>query len=229
MRSLGADESALEAKLRVSAREAEQRWPLFRAMAPSKAEVTPALSDGDKQAWTPAPPPQQPARKPLLARPGISSKLSGGLEKFASLAGASPRPKKVASETAPIASEPTTNATRTKPRKSNAPTDAVAMPPLAANLFPSPDAPMPRETLFATQTKATERPAAVGLFAKMGAQETTPPDQTKQRQQPSTAQETAPDSLAALFDRIEGQVAPTNPMSRSKTSGNPLMRRIGKR
>lgn len=82
-RSLGADDSYFESRARAASKEAEQRWPLFKAVAPSQAQETPALNAQERQAaWAP-PEAGSPAPKPSrLSRPGLGQKLAVGLREL---------------------------------------------------------------------------------------------------------------------------------------------------
>lgn len=238
LRSLGADESVLEAKLRVSAREAEQRWPLFRALAPAKSEAPPPLSDADKQAWEHTATPAVATRKPLLSRPGLSSKLSSGLEKFAA-APLPARKTKPAKDDAPreqTSSLP--NSTRATARSPEFPSTNVE-PPRGTGLFAAAEPKAARATLFAAAAPAAPLPPAQakgslfgGRTAPLAAQRTgvqLPPD-SPVGHVPATTRGTptrADDSLAALFERVEGKSpATTSPLKGTMSS---VMRRIGKR
>lgn len=83
-RSLGADDSYFETRARAASKEAEQRWPLFKAVTPNQAEETPELSEQQRQtAWTAPLPGTQPAAKaPRLSRPGLGQKLADGLREL---------------------------------------------------------------------------------------------------------------------------------------------------
>ena len=78
-RSLRPDESVFREDTSSGVRDAEQRWPLFRAVAPEKPQDTPALSEQERQRWTSQEKPVAGARKPALSLPGLSDKMSKGL------------------------------------------------------------------------------------------------------------------------------------------------------
>lgn len=231
MRSLGADESALEAKLRVSAREAEQRWPLFRAMAPVKGEAPPAMSTTDKQAWEETPHNHLPERKPLLARPGISSKLSSGLQKFAAMSGATPRVNNSTRSRTPVPDEQPISAVRSKQRSTSLPTGPVETEAVASTLFPAKKLPANRDALFATATtpQAPAGKPVSGLFAKSPTKTPATGAPTQRSDSKLFAEEAPSDSLSALFHRVEGHSVATPTTTPSTKGANPIMRRIGKR
>lgn len=81
-RSLRPDESISQENINTSARDAEQRWPLFKAVAPEKPQETPALSAQDRQRWAKQEMADVADRKPALSLPGLSDKMSSGLDKM---------------------------------------------------------------------------------------------------------------------------------------------------
>jgi hypothetical protein len=250
LRSLGADESFFEAKQKASAREAEQRWPLFRALAPTKSEIPPALSDEEKRAWEQAKPAATQARKPLLSRPGLSSKLAASLEKFAKAPSASaqkkPRAVKTSSTDAHIAT-PVTSAVRAK---STAPTKkAPVSPHESESLSPTPPlasatAPARANQRLPSQGSSAHQlpPGAGGLFArtvsdptttKAGGRSSDAGESASKEIPPTAARRVAPlqsaeEPLTDLFNRVEGKTAPAR-NARTGNSTNSVMRRIGKR
>lgn len=81
-RSLRPDNANFQASTSAAAREAEQRWPLFKAVSPKKSEPTPALSAQERQRWSSQEKPDVSERKPALSLPGVSAKLAQGLSKM---------------------------------------------------------------------------------------------------------------------------------------------------
>lgn len=81
-RSLRPDETTFQESTNTVARDAEQRWPLFKAVAPVKPQETPALSALERQRWANQEQPQVGGRKPALSLPGLSDKMSKGLDKM---------------------------------------------------------------------------------------------------------------------------------------------------
>lgn len=238
MRSLGADESALDAKLRVSAKEAEQRWPLFRAMAPSKVEIPAAMTAAEKQAWEPVAAARPTARKPLIARPGISNKLADGLARFASTPkkapsakARAPEPPNVANETRspspkPVAvqSEPEHAAPREKKARDSGLFGATTpQQPPREGFLGQPSPPLSTHSALSTPARA-----AGGLLAEA----TSHPAQTRPKAKRVDSQPDTPkagdDSLSAIFDRVEGKAAKEE-QPRSDKAINSVLRRIGKR
>lgn len=235
LRSLGADESALEARIKASAREAEQRWPLFRTLTPSEAELAPELNDSDKQAWEQPIAPPQASRKQTLSRPGLSSKISGGLDKFVKT-GATAKVTKTAKTPSRSEDQPVAVAVRSRSKVLPQSTDQNALlpePPSAASQV-GPTVPAKGGRIFPTDKPAVSAPPKNnGLFAAK-AQIAEPTDAiTAGVRRGKTLSErpsepSATDSLADLFGRVEGKVA-TKPSTRSPASSSSVMRRIGKR
>ena len=81
-RSLRPDETVLHESSSTSAREAEQRWPLLKILAPQKPLDTPALSEQERQRWVSQEKPAIGIRKPALSLPGLSNKMSTNLGKM---------------------------------------------------------------------------------------------------------------------------------------------------
>ncbi|MBA3057524.1 MAG: hypothetical protein KJ614_16885 [Gammaproteobacteria bacterium] len=81
-RSLGADDADFQADGSASARELEQRWPLFRAMSPAKAAPTPALTEEERQRWTAGDQSNNDRGTPALTLPGLADKLANSLGKM---------------------------------------------------------------------------------------------------------------------------------------------------
>lgn len=51
-RSLRPDDDDFQTSTSTAAREAEQRWPLFQAVAPRKPQATPLLSPQERSLWS---------------------------------------------------------------------------------------------------------------------------------------------------------------------------------
>lgn len=81
-RSLRPDESVSRENTSSGVRDAEQRWPLFKAVAPQKPQDTPALSEQERQRWISQEKSAASARKPALSLPALSDKMSKSLGKI---------------------------------------------------------------------------------------------------------------------------------------------------
>lgn len=232
LRSLGADGSLLESRSRTAARDAEQRWPLFRTLAPAKNDATPALTTEDKLAWQAQKPQIAEIRKPAISRGAIGSKLAEGLSK---LVKKSPTVHEGFTGTAapdpvlPTASRP--NRRQPLASESSAAVDDRASKPTpeqAPTLFsaPSPQrhSPAPsasrstRTTLFNRSSSAPE-PAASAPQRSAGALFGTQPSQ-------ALKQTLGADTLSTIFQRVEGNPVAAETQTPSVSTRN---RRLGKR
>lgn len=81
-RSLRPDESVFKENTSSGVRDAEQRWPLFKTVAPQKPQDTPALSEQERQRWRSQEKSASSTRKPALSLPALSDKMSKGLGKI---------------------------------------------------------------------------------------------------------------------------------------------------
>ena len=84
-KSLGIDDTQFKVANKTAAHEAEQRWPLFKAVLPKKPVAAPALSQEERQFWSI----QERSeagnlRKPALSLPGLTDKLADSLSKMGS-------------------------------------------------------------------------------------------------------------------------------------------------
>lgn len=100
-RSLRPDNANFQASTSAAAREAEQRWPLFKAVSPKKSEPTPALSAQERQRWSSQERPDVSERKPALSLPGVSAKLAQGLSKMSGRAATEPPTMRAEREKSP--------------------------------------------------------------------------------------------------------------------------------
>jgi hypothetical protein len=81
-KSLQPNKSQFEVSNTAAVQEAEQRWPLFKAVAPVKLSVPPALSEDDRQHWRSKENVEIQVTKPALSVPGLSDKLAQSLSKM---------------------------------------------------------------------------------------------------------------------------------------------------
>lgn len=81
-RSLRPDDEDFQTSTSAAAREAEQRWPLFKAVAPQKQQPTPLLSPQERSLWSTTQKPSGHERKPALSVPATSNKLAQSLNKM---------------------------------------------------------------------------------------------------------------------------------------------------
>lgn len=78
-RSLRPDEAPPHDNHGTTARDVAQRWPLFKAVVPEKPRDTVPLSAQERQRWVNQ---DMGGRKPALSLPGLSDKMSQGLDKM---------------------------------------------------------------------------------------------------------------------------------------------------
>lgn len=242
LRSLGADDQPLKAKTKSMAKEAEQRWPLFKALGPEKALATPSLSDEEKAVWSQRPTAPASIHRPALTRTSTSNKLAAGLEKLvkpATKAGvkAPPAPAPYGLSDAPAATR-----ARTAERNPLSPQPSTAelqpLVPSAPAPTPAADAPgkSPR-SLFgsgrAGDALAPAPAAASGLFKfaapQAAAESAKPPSKSLFSAPPasSASVDTGTESLASVFQRIEAPA--TTGEANPRKRGSSVLRRIGKR
>jgi hypothetical protein len=103
-RSLRPDNENFQANADSAAREAEQRWPLFKAVSPRKQEPTPVLSAQERMLWSKQERPSTQVRRPALSVPGVGNKLAISLTKMGgrkASTGAVPPPLRAERESAP--------------------------------------------------------------------------------------------------------------------------------
>lgn len=202
-RSLDADDAKFQASAKAATSEAEQRWPLFKAMAPIKPAHAPALSPQEKQHRNRPDSAEGGARKPALSVPGLGDKLAASLDRMA----VPPRRKPAAPK---------------HPEPAAAPLAQRAVQPAGATSMP--DAPpAKRRSLFSKPPEdmidAEEDATGTGLFGKKTAQ-------------PAVEESVAPDaaaadkSLAGIFGRLEGK---EEPVKKSRDGRSSFLGRLGKR
>ncbi len=223
-KSFGAPEGNFkELSRQTEARDAGERWPLFKAIPIEKRAAPPALSESQKNQWKVQQPVPQPAAVTAPAAPGLSKQLASGLMRFtsrikpAAIAPAAPAPiAPAAMQTAPppAALRPAQrSAPAAAPAPISAPTPAPA--PVAAARSPFARASQPVQamqpgklsSLFAANAPEPaappKAPAKGGLFGrKAPAPAAAAPTPTRSGAQPANA------SLSSLFQRLEGPAEP---------------------
>lgn len=81
-RSLRPDDEDFQVSASAAAREAEQRWPLFKAVSPRKQQPTPLLSPQERSLWSTTQKPSGQEHKPALSLPATGNKLAQSLSKM---------------------------------------------------------------------------------------------------------------------------------------------------
>lgn len=199
-RSLRPDQSALLNETAISAKEAEQKWPLLRNISVKNRDLPPALSNEERLNWavseTTA---KMSATKPALSRPGLGEKIASGLGKMsAKVANVAPQP--ASQDVAPAL-------------EASAPAHAAHMPPDTAHRGPpskhresTQSLPTTTSTLSVANDAAARQPPAAPLRAA----------------DPARGEE----SLAQIFHRLEGKARPVAPRPTKSPS---FLGRLGKR
>ncbi len=200
-RSLKPDKADLQNDAAMSAKAAEQKWPLLRNMSPNIGELPPALSADDRLSWTNTDGAAKSAtRKPALSLPGLGEKMAKSLERMSTkVANVVPPHTATRAESQPPRAEaPAPGERKQPPSKANAtPIDLVAAPFAALNM--KLDSPAP---------------ASGNLTSSLDV----PSDKTEPAQ--------AENSLAQVFSRLEGK---KNSAKRPPVKSASFMGRLGKR
>jgi hypothetical protein len=203
--ALGPDDSYFDARTKVAAKEAQQRWPLFKAVAPQSGDATPTLSPNEKTRWGEVAVVPQETPKLVLSRPGLSSKLATGLGKIA----------RQTSAEAVVSTE------RARPRVETP--VAFIPPPVAEHVQEQmkaldlvPDMPMAKRNVPKEEV-ATPTLAPAEVLA---------PKRNKRASFATKSPSATDDSLSSIFQRVEGVVKhPARPVVARKGA----MKRLGKR
>ena len=211
-RSLRPDETTSQERTSTVTRDAEQRWPLFKAVAPEKPQETPALTAQERQRWVNQERPEVSGRKPALSLPGLSDKMSKGLEKMSAWS-----IKNTASVKPAVRRE-----------SGNPAAERVFERPRSAPIAESPEA-SPIENRIVTAAKTLSGGPAVvsragfGPFDKKPAM-VAPVPAVEERGLPAVGR--GDDSLKSIFGRLESKthVAAKPPGGRSS-----FLDRLGKR
>ena len=201
-RSLRPDDANFQASLNAAAHQAEERWPLLKAIAPKKPALTPTLSAEERQHWSSQEQVGSRERKPALSLPGLGDKLTQSLNKMAGrtkvIPAASPAPD---------------------------PTEPQPSPRTAVRQIEPPPAEAPRERpgLFSRSTvvepSVMPAPEGLGLFGRKTAEPTAP--------EPLPSHVTAADdSLASIFSRL---VEPEKVADKAALKRPSFLSRLGKK
>ena len=211
-RSLGPDDTEFRANTHALAQEAEQRWPLFKAVPPRKPEITPILSAQERQRWDIPDRIDNGARKPALSLPGFSDKLARSLGRIA--------------EQAEEAAQAANRKISASPRPALSPVPREVQP-----------APLPVAALAKTSPTSTDN-VGLGLFGKINAVASTPAAVAPSDSggvipglfgAPAEVANTPPSSgtLASVFSRLEGNDKPATHKAIEKRPS--FLDRLGKR
>jgi hypothetical protein len=225
-KSFGAQEGSFKELSRQSeTRDAEDRWPLFKAIPVEKRAQPPALSASQKDQWKmQAAPPPQPDAPLLAAEPSLGKQLASGLSLFTKrFKPAHAATAATIAKLTPAVPESPPLLPALKPARRSTPAAAAAPPAIVR--APQPPAPAAR-SLFGKSgppaAKPATEPAASPKQHSLNAIFAPPPAAQATRAAPAksgglfartapppsanTAQATG--SLSNLFERLEDAAAP---------------------
>lgn len=203
-RSLGPGDSSTQVPMPSQEHGAEQRWPLLKAMAPTRPATVPSLTDDEKMRWTQQEAPSLAEKKRSLTVPGLSDKLAKSLGKMSgrSMDARSSAPEKTGAGgvgASPVFLRESVQAYAVAPELEHSKPEAK--PAIQAG---DAHGNASRRSLF---KKATPEP----LSGRPSAEECISTDD---------------DSLVALFERLAKENAPAIPAPAKKSS---FFRRLGRK
>ena len=205
-RSLRPDTTNVQVALNSAAHEAEQRWPLFKAIAPEKPELTPELSAEERHQWTNQERSGTAARKPALSLPVASDKLTKSLSRMSGL------PNKATHEPKLFVPTEQSKPERALPRRvQEAPKASTSI------LFSAPVE--TKEPAVEVEVEVEIKPVGLALF---GQQSTAP--LVSHPAEPLVA--VVDDSLASIFSRLQEKEEPVSKPAAKKSS---FLSRLGKK
>lgn len=217
-RSLAADKTQSQARSKTAAREAEERWPLFKAVAPAKPSTLPAMADADKLHWQRADGFDPSPRRPSLSVPDVSGKMALSLSRMG--APRPPAPSLHPAAPAPAQQLPAASARN----RSTAPPDVSPTLPSRSAALPAgrsrPTRATP-EAPIALEAEPKSAPAP-GLFARLAPK--AEPEAEIAVAVPPAAPESR--SLTAIFGRLEQTVAAPEKPAATRPS---FLGRLGRR
>lgn len=201
-RSLKPDKADLQNDAAMSAKAAEQKWPLLRNMLPNIGELPPALTVDERLRWnsTDGAAKKNATRKPALSLPGLGEKMAKSLERMSTrVANVAPPHTATRAESQTACAEAPAPGERKPPpsKASTTPIALVAAPFAALNMKLDDPA-----------------PASGNLTSSLNVNS----DKTEPAQ--------AEDSLAQVFSRLEGK---KNSAKRPPVKSASFMGRLGKR
>lgn len=219
-KSLQPDQSKLEAVKVAAVQEAQQRWPMFKELAPVRPADTPELSDAEKSHWRAHADMTAARPKPALTVPGLNDRLADSLANFATR---KPVPKEPVppAQTAPTASaRPLFNTAASQAAPMRAPAaereETTPQAPVARSVMPSMPAEVPLGHTPVVETpdvpavpapavrvppwaRTPEKPPTPVMEETLVAAPPVPPTRASE---PPRAVQT--ETLQSLFKRLEG-------------------------
>lgn len=208
-RSIGSNDADLPSANKIASRDAEQRWPLLKAMPPKEPPQTPLLTAEEKKSWKTQGMSEQ-ARGPSPHTPSLGDKLALSLKKIAAQAQTEQSPKKSPAKT-PVVAAAQKQESPFAPALHMAPEDVLTISHQAAD----------RPTTLEKKTAVTDNKAdaASGIIwgkkepiAELPAAQTPPVD----------------DSLKSIFGRLEPVKKETTPPVTEK-KGPSYLGRLGRK
>lgn len=188
-RSLGNNDVDLRSVGSMALRDAEQRWPLLKAMPPKEPPQAPLLTAEEKQSWQTQAHEMQARRDPVASPPSLGDKLALSLKKIATQAKTEQSPKKSRAKPAVAVADPEQNpAPAPEPHKAPVASLAVSQQDVSQPTRPKKKA---VETINKPESKSD-----VPLEAIWGKKEVTA--EMEIAHSPSTD-----DSLKSIFGRLE--------------------------
>lgn len=210
-RSLGPDETGLEAIAKATALKLEKEWPLFKAVPPAEQQPTPPLSPQERKVWSKQAKVKAEVPRPTLSMSGLSSKLAKSLSQISEqMVG-----EESSLDTVPLEKQPQAR---------------VLVPNKQGNL--SEKVSSPASSLFGKSSPAIEQPGQeesqkVGRFDRTVSQRDLSQEKAKTKplaKTPDAAK--GDDRLANIFSRLEEKEKITVKPVEKKSS---LSKRMGKR
>lgn len=243
LRGFGADGTSLEKKLKIAAKEAEQRWPIIREIAPTKGDQPAPLTDNEKGLWSAQVPVRATTRKPSLTLPSLGDKLAANLERLAKPKANSrkqtPSTESTGNEfpakSSTVHSTPTQSLASIEKISTSAEVSIFESPHIGISAHSSSLLSTPSDHSHEAEEESPSDRPIQGIFAVPTSKATTESPQVESNSQVLFSRNVnAPvnndkpvNSLLEVFARVEGKDLPeTNPKSKSTKS---FMRRITKR
>lgn len=180
-RSLEPDDTNFQATTNAFAQEAEERWPLFKAVSPKIPEPTPALSAQERQRWSNLEKPEVGVHKPALSLPEFSEKLEMSLSK-------------ISEQPTAKAAQPVTRISKESPPSESSHNQRDFSQQTTSNT---------RNPLFSRSTAVVRSSEAEGVFPQILAEATA----TKNDLSGAAHADT---SLTSVFSRIQGKEKATS-------------------
>ena len=227
-KSLRPNEAPLASVATAAGKDAEQRWPLFRAIAPVKPSAAPSLTEEEKTNRASSKTTAGSQRAPALSMPGLNEQLAQGLSKMvgrkpSSRAGSRAQSKSSARSAAPVSVEPNPQAEAAPILLAKAPLEPapISRPSPKAPTQVAPDLPPPVRLPIAPRLP----PEPIAQAVPMLQTRSTPPSEPAEPPAKLTLAKVAPKLSAAPASAsvsaqvlISAPVAPAAKISMAKAT-----------